>query len=126
VLAFDPEWLAVTRAFHPYLTSAYSQTAFPEEALARAMVAEEAEWVARNVRGGGLRVDEWQVFAQTAPGPGGEGKGKMQQPPVYTNGQTEAFCRMLGLENKINPRVVGKAGGGVDEGSTAGSMSGVT
>ncbi|KAF9234255.1 lariat debranching enzyme, C-terminal domain-containing protein [Melanogaster broomeanus] len=110
-LTYDPEWLAISRAFHPYFSTTRHQATYPDEATARARVSEALEWVQENVvrkassdNGvSSLSVDERQVFAQTAPGPGQEGNSKFQQPPWYTNPQTAAFCDMLGIENKINP-----------------------
>jgi len=107
VLSFDPEWLAISRAFHPWLSTTHQQPSFPEEAEARAMISKELEWVIENVEQderGDILVSDYQTFTITAPGPGSEGSGKFKQPPCYTNPQTEAFCRMLDLENKINPR----------------------
>jgi len=75
------------------------------------MVHKELEWVKSNVKNEsdddaatGIReIDDCQPFVMTAPGPGQEGDAKYKQPPWYTNPQTEAFCRMLDLDNKINP-----------------------
>ncbi|EGN99421.1 hypothetical protein SERLA73DRAFT_182390 [Serpula lacrymans var. lacrymans S7.3] len=109
-LTFDPEWLAIIRAFHPYFSMSRRQAVYPEEAAARAQVAEELSWVKAHISSteegetSDLReVESCQVFVQTAPGPGSEGPAKNQQPPWYTNPQTTAFCDMLELENKINP-----------------------
>ncbi|KDR74528.1 hypothetical protein GALMADRAFT_250535 [Galerina marginata CBS 339.88] len=105
-LAFDPEWLAICRAFHPWLSTTRLQRQFPDEAEARGMVAKELEWVRANVKadaGGEIPVGEYQTFVMTAPGPGSEGTRMGQQPPWYTNPQTEAFCGMLDVPNKINP-----------------------
>lgn len=82
VLSFDPEWLAISRAFHPWLSTTRAQRAFPQEAEARKMVAKELEWVMRNVPGKvgeHFLVSECQTFVQTAPGPGNEGSAKNQQ-----------------------------------------------
>ncbi|KAA1475883.1 hypothetical protein DENSPDRAFT_842759 [Dentipellis sp. KUC8613] len=116
-LAFDPDWLAITKAFAPYLSRGRRQAAFPDEAHARAAVAEARDWVVRNVpgklavaaEGGPWRVADCQVFARVAPGPGaGDGGGGVEAeagraPPVYPNPQTDAFCSMLEIENKITP-----------------------
>ncbi|KAL0956930.1 hypothetical protein HGRIS_003034 [Hohenbuehelia grisea] len=106
-ITFDPEWLAITRAFHPLFSTSIHQPSFPNEADARAMVEKELEWVKSNVvaghEGGPRTIGECQKFACTAPGPGSEGAAKKQQPPWYTNPQTVAFCEMLELENKVNP-----------------------
>ncbi|KAF8163576.1 lariat debranching enzyme, C-terminal domain-containing protein [Crassisporium funariophilum] len=106
ILSFDPEWLAISRAFHPLLSTTRQQPPFPDETGARAMVAKELKWVSENVKHndhGDILVSDHQTFVMTAPGPGNEGANKLRQPPWYTNPQTEAFCHMLGLENKINP-----------------------
>jgi len=109
-LTYDPEWLAITRAFHPFLSTDRLQLKCPDEDAARLMVHKELEWVRSNVQNKsdsvatGIRdVDDCQPFVMTAPGPGQEGRAKGTQPPWYTNPQTEAFCAMLDLENKINP-----------------------
>jgi len=106
LLSYDPEWLAITRAFHPYLSTTRHQPRLPEEAEARVLVAQAAKWVKNNIRTneqGEIPVMDHQTFVMTAPGPGSEGPSKFQQPPCYTNPQTEAFCRMLDIPDKINP-----------------------
>jgi lariat debranching enzyme len=81
-MTFDPEWLAITRAFHPYLSTTRDQPAFPDETQARDMVRRELEWVTQNIvthPKGSLSVADCQRFAMTAPGPGQEGNAKMKQ-----------------------------------------------
>lgn len=77
VLAFDPEWLAVTRAFNPYMSLSRTALAYPDEAAAREAVRRELEWVNTHVladkKDGVVRVDDVQQFVVTAPGPGNEG-----------------------------------------------------
>ncbi|KAG2059669.1 hypothetical protein BDR06DRAFT_1003249 [Suillus hirtellus] len=112
-LTFDPEWLAISRAFHPFFSMRRRQADYPDEATARAMVAEEMVWVKSNVHNNeanssdvplpGIRtILDCQTFMQSAPGPGTEGAQKNQQPPWYTNPQTTAFCDMLGIQNVID------------------------
>ncbi|KAG0697591.1 lariat debranching enzyme, C-terminal domain-containing protein [Suillus ampliporus] len=112
-LTFDPEWLAITRAFHPFFSIRRRQADYPDETTARAKVAEEMEWVKSNVHDNeasssdtslpGIRsILECQTFVQSAPGPGSEGAQKNQQPPWYTNPQTVAFCDMLDIQNMID------------------------
>lgn len=61
---------------------------------------------------GELDVYRVQQFVRTAPAPFEPG-GMSQAPPAwYTNPQTEAFCRFLGIENRINPRPEFPVGGG--------------
>ncbi|KAF5378876.1 hypothetical protein D9615_006902 [Tricholomella constricta] len=109
-LSYDPVWLAITRAFHPNLSLNRMQSAFPEETHARSLVARELEWVNTHVPpklGGTWAVQGCQNFVMTAPPtqPDETGKkgGRIPQPPWYTNPQTEAFCAMLEIPNKINP-----------------------
>jgi lariat debranching enzyme len=89
-LTFDPEWLAITRAFHPFFSTRRRQADYPDEATARAKVAEEMEWVKSNVHNNesnssdaslpGIRsILDCQTFVQSAPGPGSEGAQKNQQ-----------------------------------------------
>ncbi|KAI0792622.1 DBR1-domain-containing protein [Abortiporus biennis] len=103
ILTFDPEWLAITRAFNTFFSSNRSQLPYPDEPTARAMVAQQLEWVLKNV-GTDKRVTDVQVFEEVAPGPSNEkeqGRNK-QQPPYYPNPQTAAFCKMLDIENKVD------------------------
>ncbi|KAH9830888.1 DBR1-domain-containing protein [Rhodofomes roseus] len=106
VLSFDPEWLAVTRAFHSYMPTGPSQMMYPEESAAREAVEKELAWVKEHVKT--TKVEECQAFVVTAPPPnpatdsGNPEQG--QQPPHHPNPQTQAFCSMLEIENKIDPR----------------------
>ena len=51
MLAFDPEWLAITRAFNPLMSRGRDQQAYPDEQDARAAVKKELEWVKAKVYG---------------------------------------------------------------------------
>ncbi|KLO19596.1 DBR1-domain-containing protein [Schizopora paradoxa] len=108
-VTFDPEWLAITRAFHPFFSSGRSQKAYPKPHQSQQSVEKELKWVRNNVgdNEGMKSISDCQVFWPTAPGPGSEGSAKHQQPPWYTNPQTVAFCNLLGIENKINPAPAG-------------------
>ncbi|CAK5271171.1 unnamed protein product [Mycena citricolor] len=110
-LTFDPEWLAISRAFHPLLSLDRQQPGFPSEELARKQVEEAraaivAELAAREP---GLSIDDLEVgsvqeFAMTAPGPGMEEQmgGRRSQPAWYTNAQTVKFCELIGVRNVVN------------------------
>ncbi|KAJ7198801.1 lariat debranching enzyme, C-terminal domain-containing protein [Mycena pura] len=111
-LTYDPEWLAISRAFHPLLSLEYNQGMFPLEDKARALVTEARTWIADDlrVREPGLDLEDLEIsqvqeFAMTAPGPGLEETmgGKRAQPPWYTNPQTVKFCELAGVVNCINP-----------------------
>lgn len=54
VLEFDPEWLAITRAFHPWFSTTHQQPPFPDETEARAAVATAMQWVVENLQSGSL------------------------------------------------------------------------
>ncbi|TFK83676.1 DBR1-domain-containing protein [Polyporus arcularius HHB13444] len=115
-LAFDPEWLAITRAFNQHMSLARTQSPYPEEAAARAAVARELEWVKTHVLdgkdGGVARVEDVQQFVMTAPGPSREEEKTKMQPTYYPNPQTAAFCSMLQIENKVDAPYTGGGGGG--------------
>lgn len=89
VLAYDPEWLAITRAFHPYMSLSRSPLPYPDESQAREAVRRELEWVKTHVYGskGIHKVEDCQKFVMTAPGPGPEGSSTKEQresPTLYT------------------------------------------
>ncbi|KAG5643596.1 hypothetical protein DXG03_000604 [Asterophora parasitica] len=107
-ISYDPVWLAITRAFHPNLSLSKVQPAFPKETHARSLLERELKWVQDNIPkklGGSWDIKECQTFVMTAPPhrPGEKLTPEMPQPPWYTNPQTEAFCKMLEIPNKINP-----------------------
>ncbi|RPD55397.1 DBR1-domain-containing protein [Lentinus tigrinus ALCF2SS1-7] len=113
-LAFDPEWLAITRAFNQHMSLARNQATYPDEAPARAAVARELEWVHEHVLPNKelACVDDVQQFAMTAPGPSANDPHARMQPPYYANPQTAAFCAMLEIENKVDQPYTGGGGGG--------------
>jgi lariat debranching enzyme len=94
-LTFDPEWMAITRAFQPWLSRTRVQRAFPEEREARRMVSEELEWVMKKV-GDGYEIGKCQVFS-----PGTEEIGGETEPLAYVNGQTVALCGLVEMSNRI-------------------------
>lgn len=79
ILTFDPEWLAIARAFHPLLSTTRHQPPFPPEDAARDMVARAREWVDAHVPAESLRVDACQEFVMTAPGPGNENRAQQRE-----------------------------------------------
>ncbi|TCD64958.1 hypothetical protein EIP91_003416 [Steccherinum ochraceum] len=123
IITYDLKWLAITRAFYPYMSMNRPPTTYLDEPTARSAVEKELAWVIENVvkatpddgagergAGGGegeelvktKKVEDVQVFAKTAPGPGEEGASGKVQPPHYPNPRTAAFCRMLDIENKVD------------------------
>ncbi|KAG8740020.1 hypothetical protein FRC12_016132 [Ceratobasidium sp. 428] len=102
-LTYDREWLAISRALHPYLSTTQKQRALPQPQDMPALIAKSQRWVDENV--GEREIADVQKFVMTAPGPENlDSQPKdLPQPPAYSNPQTETFCAMLGIENKIKP-----------------------
>ncbi|WVF72605.1 hypothetical protein IAT40_007423 [Kwoniella sp. CBS 6097] len=121
-LTFDKEWLAISRALHPYLSTQVYQQPLPPPKVLEQLIADEKRRIADEGllvpsqeeetgengepkvelvwEKGDIEVGRVQRFWPTAP-PEGQPGGS---PSVfYTNPQTEAFCGMLGIENKVNP-----------------------
>jgi len=108
-LCFNKRWLAISRALHPFLSTSKYATPPPSFDTARQLVEQELAWVEQNVKE--LDIRTMQTFWATAPNPLPEqGKGRKQQPPWYTNPQTEAFCQLLQIPNKVNAPPVAEPG----------------
>ncbi|KAL2175329.1 lariat debranching enzyme, C-terminal domain-containing protein [Thermothelomyces heterothallicus CBS 202.75] len=102
-LQYDPEWLAIVRAFHPLVRIGERGAATPPdegEERYRALIEEHRAWVDEHVVAAG-RLDVPDNFAVTAPAhrPGIDPEMTDEQPREWTNPQTAAFCDMLGLVN---------------------------
>ncbi|OSC96836.1 DBR1-domain-containing protein [Trametes coccinea BRFM310] len=112
MLTFDPEWLAITRAFNTYMSLERRQGTYPDEGSARESVREALVWVREHIlkgkEGEGLKVEEVQQFVTTAPGPTTD--KPRAPPPYYPNPQTAAFCSMLQIENKVDQVAAGGSG----------------
>lgn len=48
-LQFDPEWLAITRAFHPWLSLTPNQRPLPSHEEGRKLIEEARKWIEENV-----------------------------------------------------------------------------
>jgi lariat debranching enzyme len=106
LLAFDPHWLAITRAFQPLLSLSAHQPSLPTDLTVRKGTVEaHLAWVRETLPGGGegIAIASVQQFQMTAPAPGTPGGDVRGPGPWYTNPQTEALCEMLELRNKVNP-----------------------
>ncbi|WOO82451.1 Lariat debranching enzyme B [Vanrija pseudolonga] len=122
-LTFDLDWLAITRALHGYMSTEYDQAPLPDAPILDAMIDDEIQRIRQegllvpaplseeNLAHGAVPPLVWergpvdvgrvQQFWPTAP-PEGQPGGSASA--WYTNPQTEAFCGMLGIDNKVNPR----------------------
>ena len=81
-LTFDPEWLAVVRAFDPYMTLSQNQHgSYPDHQAAIEAVSRELDWVKQNLPEGGRQdINDVQTFVITTTGPTPETqKAKGQQ-----------------------------------------------
>lgn len=123
-LTFDPYWLAITRAMHPYFSTDVYPPPLPEQTTLKAQIADELSRIQTDgllvpaqlsesdlasgktpplvFEKGPVDISRVQQFWPTAP-PEGMGGSSGEW---YTNPQTEAFAGMLGIPNKINPRPV--------------------
>ncbi|KAH9885074.1 DBR1-domain-containing protein [Cubamyces lactineus] len=114
VLSFDPEWLAITRAFNQYMSLERKQCTYPDEGPARDAVQQSLEWINAHLlagkEDGQLKVEDIQQFSMTAPGPASN--EPKTPPPYYPNPQTAAFCSLLQIENKVDfPPAAGSSSG---------------
>ncbi|KAI0168092.1 lariat debranching enzyme, C-terminal domain-containing protein [Pestalotiopsis sp. NC0098] len=101
-LEYDPEWLAITRVFHQYITIGDRNANPPadkgEEVYAE-MIDKERVWVDEHiVAQNKLAVPE--NFMSTAPPHNpGDPEAVSWQPEEYTNPQTALFCELLQIKN---------------------------
>ncbi|KAJ7178096.1 lariat debranching enzyme, C-terminal domain-containing protein [Mycena filopes] len=107
-LFFDPHWLAIVRAYAPYLSLTPLPAPLPAPAVAARIVADALAWVRANVaddRAGKLKaVGDVQVFKRVAP-PTRSPERKEDTDVTrewYNSPQTQAFCDMLGIPNRIH------------------------
>ena len=111
VLCYDPEWLAITRAFQPYLSREPKQATYPSPDDARAAISREWDWVHANVPpklnlgagGDAWRVDACQRFVVRSPPAGGAPVGHPDREgnSAAALAQTEAFTALLEMENVV-------------------------
>lgn len=109
-LQYDPEWLAITRVFHPHLKIGDRTAPVPAdegEAAYLPLIETERAWVEANIVAQG-KLDVPHNFAPTAPALTPESQETQPelwslhsgiQPREYTNPQTAAFCEMMALTN---------------------------
>ena len=103
-LTFDPEWLAVVRAFDPYMTLTENQHgSHPDHQAAIEAVSRELEWIKQNLLEGGRQdINDVQTFVTTATGPTPEtqeAKGQQRGVTMFSKPR-----RMLTYEQPIISR----------------------
>ncbi|OQE00718.1 hypothetical protein PENVUL_c047G07119 [Penicillium vulpinum] len=105
-LQYDKEWLAILRAFADELEfGGPPNVPVPPHKgyeFYQQRIIEEEEWVEENIVKAGL-LDVPTDFVLTAPiyDPG-VSINTQEQPKEYTNPQTSAFCKLIGIENKFD------------------------
>lgn len=114
-MSYDPEWLAITRAFQPYLSLEHKPAIYPNADDARAAVSREWDWVHAHIPpklnlGGstGDGGDQWPVDACQRfllPPSAGDANANRRRPDPAKSAaalaQTEAFAALLEMENVI-------------------------
>jgi lariat debranching enzyme len=107
-LEYDPNWLAITRVMHRYFDTSTPSSRLPlvsELAAIKEEVKAEMAWIQENVVDRDLLAISTN-FAPQAPSitsldPSVDRRRwARQQPPKYSNPQTQAFCDMLRIENR--------------------------
>lgn len=81
-LMYDLEWLAICRAFHPFLSLQHAEIRLPPELEMKKLIDEARQWVEAHV-GEGKKVADVQNFVMTAPGANGPGR-RPQVPRKFT------------------------------------------
>lgn len=104
-LAYDKEWLAITRAFANELELGGSpdDRCPPNlgEAIYRERIEREETWVDENIMQKGLMIVP-NNFTMTAPAYDPQGETSPDRMPrEFPNPQTDAFCALVGIENKF-------------------------
>ncbi|CAG7922245.1 unnamed protein product [Penicillium olsonii] len=104
-LQYDKEWLAITRAFADEFEFGNVDASVPHHKgyeYYQRRIAEEETWVQENIVDRGL-LDVPDNFVRTAPVYDPSVVITTEEQPIeYTNPQTEAFCRLVGIENKLD------------------------
>lgn len=97
-LAYDPEWLAITRALNPYLHSQHSALQAASAGFATE-IERQREWVEENiVRAGKLDVPD--DFVVTAPVHEEVPQAVWAEgPSAWASPQTVRFCALIGIED---------------------------
>jgi len=107
-LEYDPEWLAILRAFAPELVlgGAPHDRIPPHrgDAYYRAKVLEEEKWIQENVVDKDLLVipENFEVTTRADLQDGEHAQNDHAMPREQSNPQTARFCGLIGIENKFD------------------------
>lgn len=98
-LRYDPEWLAITRAF---ALEGSPLTPLPNRGYEYyySKIDEAVAWIQQNVVDKGVSLDMPENFERVAPVyDEALGIGLREQPREWPNPQTQTFCELIGAEN---------------------------
>ncbi|KAI9288254.1 lariat debranching enzyme, C-terminal domain-containing protein [Umbelopsis sp. AD052] len=102
---YDLEWLAITQITQQYLSLQHHQPAIPSDNILYSQIDQKIEELQKRVDEGTLDLRIPNNFELTAPSHDYTHRMTPQEIAEniipYTNPQTEAFCSMVGIENKF-------------------------
>ncbi|KAI9273712.1 lariat debranching enzyme, C-terminal domain-containing protein [Sporodiniella umbellata] len=103
---YDLEWLSITKAMDKYFSTSTHQKPLPEDKLLQQIISKERTDLEEKLQSHSLDLKIPHNFEMSVPPfnpkqrSSAEEVRKYQQPIL--NPQTAAFCREIGIENKIN------------------------
>ncbi|CEI87711.1 hypothetical protein G6F70_002658 [Rhizopus microsporus] len=116
---YDLEWLSITKAMNKYLSVSHQHIPMPSDEKLKEEIAKEREQLEKQKQHNALDLKIPHNFEPTAPAHGTDTGGRnmfMQLQRPFFNPQTDLFCKVIGIENKINAN-----GQRVDEVNNAGT-----
>jgi lariat debranching enzyme len=109
-LRYDPEWLAITRVMHKYFDTQPRRSELPQlkdQGTVKRSIVKELKWVQENVVDKGLLEipRNFEVLTRSSSEIQEQESNKWAalQPPPIRNNQTDYFCQMVGIDNRITP-----------------------
>ncbi|KAI8353277.1 lariat debranching enzyme, C-terminal domain-containing protein [Choanephora cucurbitarum] len=104
---YDMEWLAITRAMHPYLSTQYQPTPLPSHEELKEKINKELSYLESRQQANLLDLKIPHNFEPTAPGYLSQGvpmnRHAIQKNKYpFLNPQTVQFCKEIEIDNKIN------------------------
>ncbi|ORX89290.1 DBR1-domain-containing protein [Basidiobolus meristosporus CBS 931.73] len=102
---YDPEWLAITKSTQEYLTLSRYQAPMPDRDALSQSIEENATWIRENLNANTLKIpDNFEIVAppySPMKPLAHHSAERVDLQRVFDNPQTEAFCRLIQIENKI-------------------------
>ncbi|KAK9762068.1 lariat debranching enzyme, partial [Basidiobolus ranarum] len=102
---YDAEWLAITKSTQEYLTLSRYQTPMPDRHTLSQSVAKNFSWIQENLNSTALKIpDNFEVIAppfSPMKSLALHSAERVDLQRVFNNPQTETFCNLIQIENKI-------------------------